>query len=168
MTRKCEECDQCCIEAQVYEGEFLKSVGERCIYQLDSGKNRCIIFGIETRPKCCINYFCSWANGYGSEDDRPDKCGLIVSLNTFNNGTWIFARERKENAIETGKNIVLDIANKIDVPVIVTDFKTPLGQDYGDFTIIKKSLFSRCQKMIDEFIRFYDDEQNYAIFKLRK
>ena len=93
MERKCDECQECCIEGQVIFTDFIKKPNEECPYQCDEG---CSIFGQSLRPKECVNYFCSWARGYGEEEDRPDKCGLSISINKLNNGIWILARERRK------------------------------------------------------------------------
>jgi hypothetical protein len=73
--------------------------------------------------------------------------------------------ELKENAFKTtGKNIILDIISKLDIPVIVSDFNTPRGQDYGDYVIIKKDLEKRSNNIRGEFMFEFSDGVN--VYKL--
>jgi hypothetical protein len=37
---------------------------------------RCSIY--ETRPEACRAYSCAWLHGLGAEQDRPDKCGILI------------------------------------------------------------------------------------------
>jgi len=41
-----------------------------------AGGTSCLIY--ENRPSCCSAYRCAWINGEGDEEDRPDKCGVVV------------------------------------------------------------------------------------------
>ena len=61
--------------------------------------------------------------------------------------------ETKKNAhLTTGKNIILDIANKFDIPIIVSDYDSELGEDYGDYVILKKDLEVRANQIKGDFI----------------
>jgi len=167
--RICGECEVCCEEAVVEGKDWRKPANTKCRYQLDGKdcKHGCAIFGKEGRPECCSQYQCSWLRGYGEEEDRPDKSGISISINNLNNGFWIFARERKENALRTtGKNIVLDIARNVDLPVIVSDFHCKPPHDYGDYVVIKKSLKERSKKLTKEFIGYLDDNEEFEIYIL--
>lgn len=30
------------------------------------------------KPKRCITYKCEWLKGKGKEEDRPDRCGILI------------------------------------------------------------------------------------------
>ena len=47
----------------------------RCFNQCASG---CAAY--ETRPDDCRNYSCAWLNGWGEEDERPDKLAELQDL----------------------------------------------------------------------------------------
>ena len=153
----------CCIEAEVIGQNFYKPANTICPHM----KNGCAIYGSEERPACCNSYQCCWLRGFGLEEDRPDKTGIIISIGSFNNGIWIFARERIENAIyTTGKNILLDVASKINLPVIIVDFKSKPPLDTGDYTIIKKSLEHRSKAMMGKLICYLDNCNEYPLYEL--
>ena len=119
--RECKECISCCIVSEVKEDSFFKPAGEKCKHC----SKGCQIFDTNERPKICSSYKCAWLRDFGGEEDRPDKSGVLISISEFNGGTWIFVQELKENAVTTtGKEIILDIINKVDLPVIVSDYKT--------------------------------------------
>jgi Fe-S-cluster containining protein len=40
----------------------------------------------KARPKVCEGYFCAWAQELLPEEMRPDKCGVLVSVENNNNG----------------------------------------------------------------------------------
>jgi hypothetical protein len=159
--RQCYECDVCCKIAEVKENDFFKPAGKPCQY-LDKG---CTIFDQDKRPKMCSSYQCGWLRGFGKENDRPDKSGVMLSISAFNGGTWIFVQELWEDAHKTtGKNIIIDISKKVDIPIIVSDFNTKLGEDYGDYVIIKNSLESRSNKIRGEFL--FELEKNIKVYRL--
>jgi len=78
--RPCGECQACCKALPVIATKppMNKPPGERCSYQCEEG---CSIY--ETRPSPCRSYLCQWAIGWGAEEWRPDKWGLIVEANTM-------------------------------------------------------------------------------------
>jgi hypothetical protein len=71
--RECGECDACCRVMAV------KSLGKppscRCEYQNGHG---CAVYA--DRPKDCQDYLCCWLTGFLDEEDRPDKSGLLLSV----------------------------------------------------------------------------------------
>lgn len=73
--RTCDTCHECCVQVKV--DAFDKPAGVPC-HQLtvlnDCGSCGCY----ERRPDECKAYTCSWLDGYGSEDMRPDKCGILL------------------------------------------------------------------------------------------
>jgi hypothetical protein len=87
----------------------------------------------------------------GALQDRPDQSGVMLSINDLNGGTWIFIVEIKEGAVlSTGRNIIVEMVNKIDLPAIVVSFgKTP-PHDTGDMVIVKDSLLPRSRRLIGQ------------------
>lgn len=55
-----------------------KPKGQRCPHQCASG---CAIY--DRRPKECRVYTCSWLDGEGAEQDRPDRCGIFFETFKF-------------------------------------------------------------------------------------
>ncbi len=73
--RACDGCTACCKTHEIRE-VLKKPVGEWCVH-CHQGKG-CRIY--ETRPRPCKNYECAWAQGHGTEEERPDKCGVVVDV----------------------------------------------------------------------------------------
>ena len=71
--RSCGGCTTCCKTLGV--DALDKKEGEECRY-CDTGKG-CKIYA--SRPQICIDYACDWLNGAGTEDERPDKTGIVVT-----------------------------------------------------------------------------------------
>jgi hypothetical protein len=80
----CGGCTACCTEIGVKE--LGKPPRCRCQHQTETG---CGIYG--QHPGECQRYACAWALGaFGSNDNyRPDKCGLLLTLNTAGNQSSI-------------------------------------------------------------------------------
>jgi Fe-S-cluster containining protein len=70
--RNCGECVACC---QIYAiPELDKPGGVLCKHACKG----CNIY--PTRPKMCREFRCHWLNGYFKEEDRPDKLGVVFSM----------------------------------------------------------------------------------------
>lgn len=161
--RKCGSCTVCCVIVEVNCSLFNKPAGDLCIYC----KKECLLFNSSTRPKVCKRYYCGWARGLGTENDRPDNNGVMLSISRFNGGTWIFVMETKKGAYKTtGKNIIEDTIKKIDLPIIVSDFDSKPGSDYGDYVIIKESLQERSKNIRGDFIFEFTEDAN--VYELNK
>lgn len=147
-TRECGSCEECCFVAEVKEGIIQKNACQKCPFQ----QNGCKIFGKPERPKVCIDFQCGWLRGAGTEEDRPDKSGIMVSVNKIEDSTWIVAMDLKKNAHRTtGKNIVIDMLNKYKLPVIVVDHDN-LEKGKGDYVIIHDSMLPRAGQLIGNFL----------------
>ena len=164
--RQCGKCSECC-KAPVVEfpnGEVKKSL-ERCKYLCaEASEKGCMIFGQDMRPKMCATFFCLWKRGYGGEEDRPDKNGIFIAVpDAFNGGIWIVVMDQVKDAHRTtGKEIILDVADKIDLPVIVADHDN-LKHGKGDYVIIKDSLQHRSSKIKGEFIGDFGHMKEYRL-----
>lgn len=75
--RACGECTACCTVLTVDTPEFKKAAGTPCTHLGAAG------CGIHAeRPTICRTWFCAWRRVAGlPEDARPDRSGLLVSLN---------------------------------------------------------------------------------------
>lgn len=68
--RACGECRACCTTCAVHEID--KPVNTPCQHLCERG---CAIY--ESRPNSCRIYDCAWLQGYFSEKQRPDQCGIV-------------------------------------------------------------------------------------------
>jgi len=101
--RPCGECTACCdgqLISKSYGNEF--GQGQKCIFLV---KKKCTIY--ETRPQVCRNYQCAWTQYLLDEDMRPDKCGLMVSVEINNNVQYL-------KAIEIWKNVPFESYEKLE------------------------------------------------------
>jgi hypothetical protein len=79
--RTCGDCRACCSALGIEESPGEKELGlisewsapgEPCRYECDKG---CRDYA--RRPLSCRAYLCWWLRGWGKEQDRPDRSGLI-------------------------------------------------------------------------------------------
>ncbi len=74
--RDCGSCNACC--SGYLTGE-VDSVGFGSGVMCSKLQNqRCTIYS--NRPAMCSNYFCAWSQGLLPEWMRPDKIGVVVSV----------------------------------------------------------------------------------------
>lgn len=85
VKRSCGECAACCTADPVNSDPTFDQIavhkpsGLRCPYQTPGSspaRGCCSVY--EQRPRCCAIYECEWLNGHGTEEDRPDRSGVIV------------------------------------------------------------------------------------------
>lgn len=75
--RACGDCTACCTTLTVDTPEFAKPAGTPCMYLTERG---CGIHAV--RPTICRTWFCVWRRLPDlPQDSRPDRSGLLVSLN---------------------------------------------------------------------------------------
>jgi hypothetical protein len=163
--RTCGECIACCIVPEVRGEDFVKPSLATCPYINPETKiNRCLLQRTGKKPLMCTSFRCAWLRGFGSGNHRPDKVGCMVSLNTIGGSTWIVVMNLKPTAhLTTGKQLITDIASRIDFPVIVVEHDHLKGGK-GDYVIIKQSHEPRSTKIRGDFIVRYTDDMN--IYKL--
>lgn len=71
--RSCDGCTACCYTHAV--GEIEKYEFTTCTDCVSGG---CRIY--ESRPRACGAFYCAWAvNDIGTDDERPDKVGVVCS-----------------------------------------------------------------------------------------
>ena len=82
--RDCGSCNACCtwLIGDAYEWKF--GNGKSCRFLCESG---CGIHKV--RPKSCEKYFCAWAQELIDEEYRPDKCGVLISVENNEEGQYL-------------------------------------------------------------------------------
>jgi len=96
--RDCGSCTACCtwLIGDAYGWEF--GGGKSCKFLCENG---CSVH--RARPKSCEKYFCAWAQELIDEEYRPDKCGVLISVESNEEGQYLKVLEINEinrNAIE--------------------------------------------------------------------
>lgn len=158
--RECGECEVCCYVAEVKEGIVNKPACRTCPFQ----NNGCAIFDKPERPQVCSSFQCGWLRGAGKEKDRPDKSNVMVSVNQMNGGVWIMVMDLEKDAHKTtGKNIVIDMINKYNLPAIVVDYDN-LEKGKGDYVVLKKDLEKRAYAIMGKHTHQLEEDIN--IYKL--
>lgn len=78
--RECGDCTICCtwLVGESYGNSF--GCGKSCKFLEE---NKCGIY--DDRPEACKNYQCAWSQHLLLEEMRPDKCGIIVSVEKKDN-----------------------------------------------------------------------------------
>jgi len=75
--RACGDCTACCTVLTVDTPDFKKPAGTPCVHLAEHG---CGIHAV--RPHICRTWFCGWRRVAAlPEGARPDRSGLLVSLN---------------------------------------------------------------------------------------
>lgn len=163
-SRECGDCQVCCFVSEVREpGRFFKGKMQACMYQCARG---CSLAGTEIRPNICTQFNCSWMNGAGRENDRPDLSAVMVSVNNLNGGNWIFVMEVGTNAlVKTGVGIVRQVAEQVPLPVIVVDFKH-LKDGAGNRIVVRRDLIKRTKKVRGKFLGHLGAGAEYGIYEL--
>lgn len=94
--RECGSCTACCtwLIGDSYGWEF--GNGKSCKFLCEGG---CSVH--EARPKSCEKYFCAWAQELIDEEMRPDKCGILVSVENNENGQYLKIIEIHEHSINS-------------------------------------------------------------------
>lgn len=76
--RKCDSCYVCCVALGITE--LKKHMNQTCknLTGTNGPNNRCGIY--QSRPHACSRYNCSWIEGLGDDEARPDKSGVLCTL----------------------------------------------------------------------------------------
>jgi len=93
-SRPCGPCTVCCTVMGVVE--LSKPYYTKC----KSESGRCTIY--RNRPESCSGFECGWRmNLFGTNDIklRPDKSGIVVSVDTDDNGDWLEIFESRKGAL---------------------------------------------------------------------
>ena len=84
MFRECGECTACC--------SWL--IGDAFGWKFGAGKSckflECNGCGVhKARPEICRDYQCAWSQYLLPEEMRPDKCGVLASVERNENGQYL-------------------------------------------------------------------------------
>lgn len=122
--RSCGTCSLCCSVLRV--DPIGKRAGEDCVHQ--RGAEGCGIY--ETRPPICRGYQCLWLQGGLEEDERPDRTGGIVDLETTGIGLRLAIRESRRGVFDESV-LLQSIAERYrdQMPVRITDAEDVLNPD---------------------------------------
>lgn len=108
--RSCGECTECCVAIPV--GELNKGTNEECPFRCVGG---CGVYQTDLQPPSCQLWHCAWlGEGIGSDDDRPDKSGIIVYPDTATvwnplyADTWVIESRPGTLDTDTGRRMVAD------------------------------------------------------------
>jgi hypothetical protein len=166
MPRECGECYVCCEITEVVGAAFKKPAKVQCPFLKDCPTYKCGIY--ETRPECCSTFQCAWLKDYGDEDARPDKCHVMLSVNTMNGGNWIFAMETEKDAvITTGKEIIMELIESLLLPAIVVKHGFNPENNKGDYVIVHQLLLFKSKQLIGKFLGYLDDEETFGMYELK-
>ena len=82
--RPCGDCTACCtwLKGTAYGYEF--GGGKSCKFLCETG---CSVH--RARPKVCEGYFCAWSQELLPEEMRPDKCGVLASVENNKNQQYL-------------------------------------------------------------------------------
>lgn len=111
--RSCEDCTACCtwLSGSAYGHEF--GGGKSCKFLCDSG---CGIHKV--RPKLCQGYFCAWSQELLDEELRPDKCGIIASVENKNGGQYLKLTSIREEINSDILEYFREWSQKMNTPVV--------------------------------------------------
>lgn len=153
--RSCGDCSLCCTILRV--DELGKRAGVDCVHQLSAGAatppisgapvvetsaedgapvvggtrargGGCAIY--ETRPPICRGYRCLWLQGGLEDDERPDRTGGVVDLETTGIGLRLAIREARPGAFEASPALQ-SIAERYrdSMPVRISDTRDVMDPD---------------------------------------
>ena len=111
--RECGECTACCIwlQGSAYGYEF--GGGKSCKFLCETG---CSVH--KARPKVCEGYFCAWAQELLPEEMRPDKCGVLVSVENNENGQYLRLTKIKNQIDENILNYFVEWGKIMNTAVL--------------------------------------------------
>lgn len=139
LKRECGECSACCVWFDFDINGTHKPMQTPCkelCNEMDgthscNGTNNCGIY--ETRPKPCREYICAWLYGYGNEEDRPDKSGIMLDNIEWVPGA-IVAKQmwRSAYATKAGEGAIRRISEQMDKPVLILSTNWVIGKPVSE------------------------------------
>ena len=97
------------------KGEPLTTAHVPCKHQ---GSGGCAIY--DTRPGPCAQYSCMWLLGWGADEDRPDRLGLLLEVNA-REPDICFVNETRTGAVREPRASALLLAVRAQVPVVIVE-----------------------------------------------
>lgn len=115
-TRSCGSCSLCCTVLRV--DELAKPAGRDCRHQ--RGPHGCAIHA--TRPGICRRYRCLWLQGGLEDDERPDRTGGVVDLETTGIGLRLAIRESRPGVFDASSALqAIAARHRESMPVRISD-----------------------------------------------
>jgi len=113
---ECGGCTACCtwLHGSAYGYEF--GGGKSCKFLCETG---CSVH--KARPKVCEGYFCAWAQELLAEEMRPDKCGVLASVENNERGQYIKLVSIKEEINTDILEYFKNWSRMINTPVIYSN-----------------------------------------------
>ncbi len=122
--RSCGTCSLCCTILRV--DELAKPAGRDCVHQ--RGSSGCAIHAI--RPPICRAYRCLWLQGGLEDDERPDRTGGVVDLETTGVGLRLAIREVRPGIFDESPALQAIAGRyRASMPVRITDTGDVLDPD---------------------------------------
>jgi Fe-S-cluster containining protein len=136
--RSCGECPLCCTILRV--DELAKRAGDDCVHQrrpdpgaVATAAGTALLGGCgiyETRPPICRGYRCLWLQGGLEDDERPDRTGGIVDLETTGVGLRLAIRESRRGAFDASPALQSIAARyREQMPVRISDAEDVMNPD---------------------------------------
>jgi len=93
--RPCGDCTACC-DGNIIGTSYGNKFGNHkaCVFLV---RKQCTIY--PDRPSCCSSYQCAWTQNILPEWMKPNKCGVLVSVETKDDKQFLKVIEMKD-AIE--------------------------------------------------------------------
>lgn len=128
-TRTCGTCAACCKTHALWR--LKKPNFTWC--QHCSTRKSCDIYA--TRPGGCVEFRCTWLDGFGSQDERPDALGYVIESEKIEYGerqvTWYTAlqyRLRSPRKIQKALRLIAALQGPRTVIEILTPESHKIGR----------------------------------------
>lgn len=110
--RECGECKACCVVFHI--DELDKPAGKKCEHLCARGCSR-----YDDRPATCRAYRCAWLDGFGDDEMRPDRSGIVYDLRdrADGKGKYIFVMEAQPGGLVRARAAIDELA-KGGTPVV--------------------------------------------------
>jgi len=163
QARTCGECAVCCIFVSI--AELNKPARVPCS-NLESSGYGCTIYNAG-RPQVCKDFKCSWLLGAGREEDRPDRIGVMLTVQDIQDGRYALALETRPGAVAgPAAHVVSEVARLYQLPVIVSDFESLPPDDKGDRVAVHTSILYQSRRLIGPLLKWLGP--NVALYDLVK
>lgn len=133
MKRECGDCIVCCVYHRIPQlnkppmthCENLDVPGpiepNMVYYTGPSKRGNCTIY--KERPKVCQEYQCAWRQGYGGDEDRPDRCLMMFdNIHEIENAIKAKPLKDGQELTKEGKAVIARMSTSTGKPIIVLDF----------------------------------------------
>lgn len=121
--RICGDCQACCYATRI--DELKKPAFQRCDLQCSTGCSK-----YDGRPNECRDYKCTWLIGFGNEEARPDKLGIMFTSRSHPKlGPWVSAHVTNREALkgERFKKVLAELTERCTVIEIFKNKMSIMG-----------------------------------------